>query len=83
MISKAQVRLATGLIVAEIGVGFRYLALIHLLGHACLRTLQFLVPDTIVHRGGCLIEGEHGSVDARIETQAGLIADALDQSIQR
>ena len=42
-----------------------------------------LVPDTIVHRGGCLIEGEHGSVDARIETQAGLIADALDQSIQR
>jgi NAD(P)H-quinone oxidoreductase subunit 5 len=31
-----------GLIVAEIGIGFRYLALIHLLGHACLRTLQFL-----------------------------------------
>jgi NAD(P)H-quinone oxidoreductase subunit 5 len=31
-----------GLIVAEIGIGFRYLALVHLLGHACLRTLQFL-----------------------------------------
>lgn len=31
-----------GIIVAEIGLGLRYLALIHLLGHACLRTLQLL-----------------------------------------
>jgi len=31
-----------GLIVAEIGMGFRYVALVHLLGHACLRTLQFV-----------------------------------------
>lgn len=31
-----------GIIVAEIGLGLRYLALAHLIGHACLRTLQFL-----------------------------------------
>lgn len=31
-----------GLIVAEIGLGWRYIPLIHLLGNACLRTLQFL-----------------------------------------
>ena len=31
-----------GLIVAEIGLGFRYVALVHILGHACLRTLQFV-----------------------------------------
>jgi NADH-quinone oxidoreductase subunit L len=31
-----------GIIVAEIGFGLRYIALIHLLGHACLRTLQFV-----------------------------------------
>ena len=31
-----------GLIVAEIGLGLRYVALVHILGHACLRTLQFL-----------------------------------------
>jgi NADH-quinone oxidoreductase subunit L len=31
-----------GIIVAEIGLGLRYLALIHMLGHACLRTLQLL-----------------------------------------
>jgi NAD(P)H-quinone oxidoreductase subunit 5 len=31
-----------GIITAEIGMGFRYLALVHIIGHACLRTLQLL-----------------------------------------
>jgi len=31
-----------GLIVAEIGFGWRYIPLVHLMGHACLRTLQFV-----------------------------------------
>lgn len=40
-----------GLIVAEIGLGWRYLALTHLLGHACLRTLQFLrAPNLLKDR---------------------------------
>jgi NAD(P)H-quinone oxidoreductase subunit 5 len=38
-----------GLIVAEIGLGFRYIALVHLLGNACLRTLQFLRAPTLLH----------------------------------
>ena len=38
-----------GLIVAEIGFGLRYLALIHILGHACLRTMQFLRAPTLLH----------------------------------
>ena len=38
-----------GLIVAEIGLGFRYFALIHLLGNACLRTLQFVRAPTLLH----------------------------------
>ncbi len=38
-----------GIIVAEIGLGFRYLALFHLLGHACLRTLQFLRAPSLLH----------------------------------
>ena len=38
-----------GIIVAEIGLGLRYIALIHILGHACLRTLQFLRAPTILH----------------------------------
>jgi NADH-quinone oxidoreductase subunit L len=38
-----------GIIVAEIGLGFRYIALIHILGHACLRTLQFVRAPTLLH----------------------------------
>jgi NADH-quinone oxidoreductase subunit L len=38
-----------GLIVAEIGLGLRYLALAHMMGHACLRTLQFLRAPTLLH----------------------------------
>jgi len=37
-----------GIIVAEIGLGFRYVALIHLLGHACLRTLQFIRAPSLL-----------------------------------
>lgn len=38
-----------GIIVAEIGLGSQYLALIHILGHGCLRTLQFLRAPTLLH----------------------------------
>jgi NADH-quinone oxidoreductase subunit L len=38
-----------GLIVTEAGLGWHYLALVHLLGHACLRTLQFLRAPTLLH----------------------------------
>jgi NADH-quinone oxidoreductase subunit L len=38
-----------GLIFAEIGVGFRYIALVHILGHGCLRTLQFLRAPTLLY----------------------------------
>jgi NAD(P)H-quinone oxidoreductase subunit 5 len=37
-----------GMIVAEIGLGLRYIALIHILGHACLRTLQFLRASSLL-----------------------------------
>jgi NADH-quinone oxidoreductase subunit L len=37
-----------GIIVVEIGLGFRYLALVHILGHACLRTLQFLRAPSLL-----------------------------------
>jgi NADH-quinone oxidoreductase subunit L len=37
-----------GIIVAEIGFGLRYIALIHILGHACLRTLQFLRASSVL-----------------------------------
>lgn len=37
-----------GIIVVEIGLGLRYLALIHIIGHACLRTMQLLRAPTLI-----------------------------------
>ena len=37
-----------GFIVAEIGLGLRYIALIHILGHGCFRTLQFLRAPSLL-----------------------------------
>lgn len=37
-----------GIIVAEIGFGLRFVPLVHLLGHACLRTLQFIRAPTLL-----------------------------------
>jgi NAD(P)H-quinone oxidoreductase subunit 5 len=37
-----------GIIVAEIGLGLRYIALVHIIGHACLRTLQLLRAPTLL-----------------------------------
>lgn len=38
-----------GIITAEIGLGFRYLPLIHIIGHATLRTLQLLRSPSLLH----------------------------------
>ena len=37
-----------GLIAVEIGLGLRYLPLLHMIGHACLRTLQLLRAPTLL-----------------------------------
>lgn len=37
-----------GIIVVEIGLGLQYLALIHIIGHACLRTMQLLRAPTLL-----------------------------------
>ncbi|MBL8815382.1 MAG: oxidoreductase [Planctomyces sp.] len=36
------------IIVVEIGLGFRYIALSHIIGHACLRTLQLLRAPSLL-----------------------------------
>jgi len=38
-----------GLIYVEIGLGFRYLALAHIVGHAAIRTLQILRSPSLLH----------------------------------
>ncbi len=58
-----------GIIVAEIGFGLRYLALIHILGHACLRTLQFLRAPTLLHDYRIL----ENAIGERLPTQTTLL----------
>lgn len=55
-----------GIITAEIGLGLRYIPLIHILGHACLRTLQLLRAPTLLHDYRSLENaiGEHLPTDA-------------------
>jgi NAD(P)H-quinone oxidoreductase subunit 5 len=38
-----------GIITAEIGLGFRYIALIHIIGHACMRTVQLVRAPSLLH----------------------------------
>lgn len=38
-----------GLIFAEIGLGFRWLPVLHVLGHAALRSVQFLKAPSLLH----------------------------------
>jgi flagellar assembly protein FliH len=39
-----------------------------------------LIADATIRRGGCLIEGEHGTVDARLETQLDVAINALSNN---
>jgi NADH-quinone oxidoreductase subunit L len=62
-----------GLIIAEIGLGLRYLALLHLLGHACLRTLQFLRAPSMLH--------DHHQLENAIGARPGAAEPAWEQRL--
>lgn len=59
-----------GIIVTEIGLGLRYIALIHIIGHACLRTLQLLRAPTLLHDYHVLENALGGHLRHGIGTQA-------------
>jgi NAD(P)H-quinone oxidoreductase subunit 5 len=68
-----------GLIVTEIGLGLRMLALIHVVAHACLRSLQFLRAPSLLH--------EHHATEAAVGghlARTGLHYErAVPRSLQR
>lgn len=39
-----------------------------------------LIPDTAIRRGGCLIEGQFGRLDARVESQLNAVARSLSEA---
>jgi len=60
-----------GSIVAEIGLGLNYLALAHIIGHACLRTLQFLRASSLLQDYRSL----ENAIGGRLTAQAASSAD--------
>src|SRR5690606_34291287 len=64
-----------GIIAAEIGLGLPYIALAHIIGHASLRTLQFVRAPTRLQDYG-QIENALGSRLPRIESTLARIAPA-------
>ena len=53
-----------GIIVVEIGLGLHYIPLVHMVGHACLRTLQLLRAPSLLRDHHTLqnaIGGGHGN----------------------
>ena len=68
-----------GIIVVEIGLGLRYIALIHILGHAALRTLQLLRAPTLLHDYHVL----ENAIDGNLPVFQGFWSRVLPQPIQR
>lgn len=68
-----------GIIVTEIGMGFYYLALVHILGHACLRTLQLLRAPTLLNDYHAM----ENAIGMRLPDSTDWLAARLPSSLKR
>jgi NAD(P)H-quinone oxidoreductase subunit 5 len=68
-----------GLILVEIGLGWRLLALVHIVGHASVRTLQFLRAPSMLHDFH-LVESASGGELGATGTQYGYLLPARVRS---
>lgn len=68
-----------GIIVAEIGFGLRYIALIHIIGHAFLRTMQLLRAPTLLHDYHTL----ENAIGDHLQHPPSLLAKLTPESIRR
>ncbi len=67
-----------GIIVVEIGLGFYYLALIHIVGHACMRTLQLLRAPTLLSDYHAM----ENAIGGRWNRQPSRVAKWIPKSLQ-
>lgn len=67
-----------GIIIVEIGLGLRYLALIHIVGHACLRTLQLVRAPSLLLDYSQL----ENAIGDRLAAPRGLAVSRLPSSLQ-
>ncbi len=68
-----------GIIVAEIGFGLRYIALLHILGHAMLRTLQLLRAPNLLQDYRVLQNALDGQLPRSTPFGSRLIPDRLSR----
>jgi NAD(P)H-quinone oxidoreductase subunit 5 len=68
-----------GLIFMEIGAGFSWLPLLHIAGHACVRTLQFLKAPSALHE----FHGIHAAAGGHLPRTGALYARFFHPSLQR
>ena len=72
-----------GIITAEIGLGLRYVALVHIIGHACLRTLQLVRAPTLLHDYHNLENAIGTHLPARPGLSAGWISERMRRRLYR
>ncbi|MBK9165908.1 MAG: hypothetical protein IPM24_00420 [Bryobacterales bacterium] len=66
-----------GLIFAEIGMGWTTIALIHILGHSVVRTLQFLRAPSMLHEYHHMHAAAGGRVDAAEASLESILPEGL------
>jgi hypothetical protein len=71
-----------GIMFAEVGLGLHTLAMLHLVGHACVRTLQLLRAPSALHEAHILHSGlgEHPRTGAHFER---LVPERLRHALYR
>lgn len=68
-----------GIIVVEIGLGLRYLALVHIIGHAVMRTMQLLRAPTLLRDYQVLENAVGGRLNARPSRLATWLPEPIDR----
>lgn len=68
-----------GIIVVEIGLGLRYLALVHIIGHAVMRTMQLLRAPTLLRDYQVLENAVGGRLNARPSRMAAWLPESVDR----
>lgn len=68
-----------GLIVVEAGLGFTLLATLHIVGHACVRTLQFLRAPSMLHDHHQM----HAAVGGHLSETGKHLARVVPQGLQQ
>ena len=72
-----------GLITAEIGLGLDYVPLVHIIGHACLRTLQFVRAPTLLHDYRILENALGERLPSRPQTALGRMSENVRDRLYR